>query len=118
MTVRISNDGPIAELRIFHAEHTVHWEVGRDRNTCASVEFKSHRAKPWLSIDAHEQGRKSSKRTMVTLDENETRQLYSWLKSILEPDAEAFVLPGCRHSACPTPSTCQAREACEDSHDT
>lgn len=70
-------------LRLFWTEHTPHWTVGA--TGWASIRFTSpnpeemqaHGRKPWLSIDAQEvaTARNSSKRVMITLDENACQAL-------------------------------------------
>jgi ribosomal protein L39E len=76
-----------ARLVVRDNEHVPHWvRAGRG---LALIEFDvPDRADvpQWLSIDTEERGERSSKRTMVTLDEPAMRALYQHLKQRLEGD--------------------------------
>lgn len=75
------------KLAINLPEHCAHWKVGD--NGHASVDFVLYRKPgdpPVLSIDTTEwtEGAKSSKRTMVTINEESTRALYDLLRTRYE----------------------------------
>lgn len=83
-TTSTTEDGPLRNFK-FHDDATaVHWRVGNDG--VADMRVTAHAEKPWLAFDTYERSVVgSSKRTMVTLDEEQGRAFYQWLKGIYEP---------------------------------
>ena len=68
--------------------HVPHWKrPGQCDDTRAIMTVMSNVLGPWLSFDTQEFADKSSKRTMVSLTEEDARRLYAWMKSIYEPKA-------------------------------
>lgn len=78
-------DGPIHYLTIAFQGHLPHWKTFGEGH--ARIEIMTHDHAGWISLDAQEwsQGGKTSKRTMLTLDEAGGRQLYERLKAMYEP---------------------------------
>ncbi len=77
--------GHFPSVRINVRNHVPHWKVYGDRCT-ASVEFNLcvREGNVWLSMDTEERAEKSSKRTMLTLNEASTRALYALLHAHLK----------------------------------
>jgi hypothetical protein len=78
-------DGPLHHLTIYVQGHVPHWKTFGPG--AAKVEFTTHDNAGWISMDTTEwtEDHKSSKRTMLTLDEASGRQLFERLKAMYEP---------------------------------
>ena len=68
-------------VEIFIPDHTPHWRVydNAGRATISFVMGKPEGGEYWLSINATEQGEKSWKQTMITLDEAAARAVYEYI---------------------------------------
>ena len=79
----IKRNAPIHHLHILFPEHTPHWRrPGQDTHATASLQITTHDEAKWVSLDTQEHGDRSSKRTMITLDEASGRALYNRLKEL------------------------------------
>lgn len=89
-------NGPFTRLRMWWADHRPHWKAYGSGH--ASVEFDLNPQAGWLAIDTEEfsEGGKSSKRTMVTLEEEGARALHTLLSERFAPtEADAAELLAC-----------------------
>lgn len=85
-TYQTEKKGPINLLRIFFQEHTPHWKRYGAGHAC--LDITTHDTARWVSLDAteHSEGGKSSKRTMLTLDEDSGRALLRQLLPLYAPE--------------------------------
>lgn len=75
--------GPLRALVLRDGNHTPHWV--RFGEGSAVIDLSAHTGVKWLSIDTTEtrDDGKSSKRTMVTLDEQAVRALRDFCNQVL-----------------------------------
>jgi hypothetical protein len=71
------------DFRHLSENHSAHWEVGGGGSFTFNVTGCSEPLR--LAFDIEENGRKSSKRVMVSLTGDGARQFYEWLKPMFEP---------------------------------
>lgn len=81
-STKTKNDGPLMRFDFFDSDHTPHWQNYGSGH--ASLTVQSHTENPYLSFIADEYSDKkgSSKKTMVTLDAEQARALYEWMKKL------------------------------------
>lgn len=51
----------------------------------AEIRLDTCKGRPWLTIDVLESGEKSSRRTIVTINEESNRKLFAMLSSVFNP---------------------------------
>lgn len=70
----------------YDGNHCPHWERPyQSRSAHAGITISTHVENPYLSITASEYGDRSGKQTMISLNAEEGRALFAWLKSVYEP---------------------------------
>ena len=83
MTIsQLKIDGSIVKQELTNADVTPHWQTPGHEGHRSVRLMGSTRAR-WLDIDTLEMGEKSSKRTMVVLDEDEVRALRDLCNTVL-----------------------------------
>lgn len=95
-TISRTMAGPVKSLRLWWKDHRPHWKAYGSGHATAT--FAMHEAADWLEIDTEEfsEGGKSSKRTMVTLHNDEARALHALLSERFAPThADAAELLAC-----------------------
>ena len=84
-----SFDGPLRKFYFHDDNQQVSWK--RSGRGQAMIEVSTHASTPWLTFIGREQGEKSDRQTMVTMDPEHGRKLYEWLKELYEPKPEGGV---------------------------
>lgn len=77
---------PLREFHFYDGNNTPSWErPGQSRSGRASLDVRTHMENPYLSFVASESGDRSNRQVMISLNADEGRQFFNWLKSIYEP---------------------------------